>query len=164
MIIAREGESVCVALWPDEAGAAGAVDEEEDEDEVGGNEASGCGGVGAGGSAAAGVWRLYDGLPYGDACSEAEAASPSGYLRFRDADGGVKGATVGNRMSSLATGAAAEDETDKRRSEDDDPGVEGVAADMGGGGKDADVGGGTGRVHLISHGGGGGMWVATALT
>src|SRR5712691_10477435 len=65
MIIAREGESVCVALWPDEAGA-GAVDEEEGEDEVGGSEAGGCGGVGTG-SSAAGVWRLYDGLPYGDA-------------------------------------------------------------------------------------------------
>jgi len=155
MIIAREGESVCVALWPDEAGA-GAVDEEEDEDDVGGSEASGCGGVGAGGSAA-GVWRLYDGLPYGDACSDAEAASPSGYLRFRDADGGVKGATTGNRMSSLATGGAAEDETDRRRSEDDDAGVEGAAPDMDGGGKGADAGVGTGRVHLISHGGGGGM-------
>ena len=98
MIIASEGESVCVALWPDEA--AGAVDEEEDEDDVGGSDASGCGGVGAG-SSAAGVWRLYEGLPYGDARSDAEAASPSGYLRFLDADGGVSGGTAGNRTSSL---------------------------------------------------------------
>jgi len=141
MIIASEGESVCVA----------------------GSGTSGCGGVGAGGSAATGVWRLYDGLPYGDACSDVEA-SPSGYLRFRDADGGVGGATVGSRLSSHTAGAV-EDEIDRRRAEDD-AGVEG-AADTDGGARGADVdvdadadvdaGVGTGRVHLTSQGGGGGM-------
>jgi hypothetical protein len=43
MIIANEGESVCVALWPDEAGPgaveedadAGADEEEDEVDEVG---------------------------------------------------------------------------------------------------------------------------------
>ena len=43
MIIANEGERVCVALWPDEAGPgaagedtdAGADEDEDDEDEVG---------------------------------------------------------------------------------------------------------------------------------
>jgi len=32
MIIASEGESVCVALWP---GGAGAEDEDDEDDEVG---------------------------------------------------------------------------------------------------------------------------------
>jgi hypothetical protein len=96
---------------------------------------------------------LYDGLPYGDARSD--AASPSGYLRFRDADGGVSGSTAGSRLSSLTIEVVA-DETDRRRAEDDDVGIVG-AADAGVGGAGADVDAGTGRVHLTSQGGGGGM-------
>ncbi len=53
MIIANEGESVCVALWPEEAGpgaagedADGGTDEDEDEDDE----------DGAGRGANAGVW------------------------------------------------------------------------------------------------------------
>src|SRR5712672_281218 len=157
MIIAREGESVCVDLCPDGPGPGpgpGADDEEEDDV---GSEARGCGGVGTG-SSAVGVRRLYDGLSYGDARSE--VASPSGYFRFRDG-GGSGGATAGNRTSSLATGGAVDDETDRCRAEDDEAGVEGAADRVGG--KGADAGAGTGRVHLISQGGGGGTWAAGAL-
>jgi hypothetical protein len=102
---------------------------------------------------------LYDGLSYGEARSD--AASPSGYLRFREADGGVSGSTVGSRLSSFTIGAAA-DEMDRRRTEEDNAGVEG-AVDAGGGGGGADAGAGTGRVHLISQGGGGGMCPAGAF-
>ena len=40
-------------------------------------------------------------LPYGEVRSV--ATSPSGYLRFREADGGVSGVTAGNRISSFTT-------------------------------------------------------------
>ncbi len=95
--------------------------------------------------------------------------SPSGYLRFRDADGGVSGVTAGNRISSFTTptgrvgaeagaGTADDEEMERRRTDDDeDAGVEFAAADADGGGKAADEGGEAGRVHLISQGGGGGM-------
>lgn len=120
---------------------------------------------------------MYDGLPlaYGDVRSAPVAAptSPSGYLRFRDADGGVSGATAGNCISSFmtATGRAeggtgagiVDEEMDRRRAEDDEGGVGSAAADTDGGGKAADEGGGTGRVHLTSQGGGGGMWAAGTL-
>jgi hypothetical protein len=121
---------------------------------------------------------LYDGLPlaYGEVRSAPVAVptSPSGYLRFRDADGGVSGATAGNRISSFTTatgraegGAGAgmvdEEETDGRRAEDEEGGAGFAAADTDGGGKAADEGGGTGRVHLTSQGGGGGMWAAGTL-
>ena len=72
MIIANDGESVCVALWP----GAGAGEDEEDEDAVvvvvvavaggGGSTDNGVGvdcGCDCGGGSAAGVWRLHDGLP-----------------------------------------------------------------------------------------------------
>lgn len=122
--------------------------------------------------------HLYDGLPlpYRDERSvPALPTSPSGYLRFRDADGGVRGATAGKRISSFitatgraegagpGTGTADEEEVDRRRTEDeDDTGVALAAADTDGG-KVADEAGGTGRVHLISQGGGGGMWAAGTL-
>ena len=190
IIIANEGDSVCVALWPDGAGPgaagedtdAGADEEDEEEEDEVGSAASGGAwvgviSIGSAAAIAAGVRHLYDGLPlpYGDARSAPVAAptSPSGYLRFRDADGGVSGATAGNRISSLITatgraegartGTADEEETDKRRTEDDeDAGVVLAAADTGGG-KAADEDGGAGRVHLISQGGGGGMWAPGAL-
>ncbi len=102
------------------------------------------------------------------------ATSPSGYLRFRDADGGVSGVTAGNRISSFTTatgrdgtgtGPADDEEMERRRIEDDeDAGVEFAAADAEEGGKAVDEVGGTGRVHLISQGGGGGMWAAGTLT
>jgi hypothetical protein len=83
MIIANEGESVCVALWPDGAGPGAAEedadeeeededeeeDDEDEDDEVGSGASGGaCVGVQSIGSAvaaaaAAGVWHLYDGLP-----------------------------------------------------------------------------------------------------
>lgn len=147
-----------MGLWPDAdgTGACPCADDEE-EDDVGSG-TRGCGGVGPG-SSAAGVRRLYDGLSYGDARSE--VASPSGYFRFRD--GGVSGgATPGNRTSSLTTGGAVDDETDRRRAEDDEAGVEGAADREGG--NNAGAGAGTGRVHLTSQGGGGGTWAAGALT
>jgi len=53
---------------------------------------------------------------------------------------------------------------ERRRTDDEDAGVEFPAADAAGAGKAADEGGGTGRVHLISQGGGGGMWAAGTLT
>lgn len=166
MIIANEGESVWVARWPG-AGAGEEDDEEEDAVAgavVAGGNADGPAGRG-GGSAAAGVWRLHDGLPYGDACPAADtAASPSGYFRFREAEGGVIGTATGGRLSSppattaAAESGATEDEVDRRRIEDED--AEGEGADIAvtgadGGGADADVD--TGRLHLTSQGGGGGM-------
>ena len=178
MIIANDGESVCVALWP----GAGAGEDEEDEDAVvvvvvavagcGGSADNGVGvdcGCDCGGGSAAGVWRLHDGLPYGDTAET--DASPSGYFRLREAEGGVMGTTTGRRLSSppppllllpgSTAGAASgvmEDEVDRRRTEDED--AEGEGTDMavtgaGGGGADADAG--TGRRHLTSQGGGGGM-------
>jgi hypothetical protein len=119
---------------------------------------------------------LYDGLPlvYGDVRSAPVPVptSPSGYLRFRDADGGVSGATAGNCISSFTAaieraeggaGIVDEEEMDRRRAEDEEGGVGFAAADTDGGGKAADEGGGTGRVHLTSQGGGGGMWAAGTL-
>jgi hypothetical protein len=52
---------------------------------------------------------------------------------------------------------------ERRRTDDEDAGVEFAVADAGGGGNGTDEGGGTGRVHLISQGGGGGMWAAGTL-
>ena len=183
IIIANEGESVCVALWPDGGGPGAAgedtdagadeEDDEEDEDEVGSAASGGAWvgviSIGSAAAVATGVRHLYDGLPlpYGDVRSAPVAAptSPSGYLRFRDADGGVSGATAGNRISSLITatgrtegaGTADEEDTDRRRTEDDDDAGMVLAAADTGGGKAVDEDGGTGRVHLISQGGGGGM-------
>lgn len=164
MIIANDGESVCVARWPEEAGTG-----EDDEDEDAVVVVASCG---AGRSAAAGVWRLHDGLPYGDACPVADeddtAASPSGYFRLREAEGGVMGTTAGRRLSSPpgttagAGSGATEDEVDRRRTEDED--AEGEGTDMavtgaGGGGAEVD----TGRLHLTSQGGGGGMCAPGAI-
>jgi len=159
MIIANEGESVWVARRP----GAGVGDDDEDEDAVvvvagGGTD------NGAGGGSAAGVWRLHDGLPYGDACPVADtAASPSGYFRFREAEGGVIGTTAGRRLSSPPGTAApdgsgaTEDEVDRRRTEDEDAGdgTDMAVTGAGGGGTDADAA--TVRLHLTSQGGGGGM-------
>lgn len=168
MIIANDGESVWVARWP----GAGTGEDDEDEDAVavvvaGGGTDNGADG-GGGGASAAGVWRLHDGLPYGDTADT--DASPSGYFRLREAEGGVMGTTAGRRLSSpppgrtagTGSGVTAEDEVDRRRTEDEDAEGEGTdMADMGAGGggadADADADAGTGRVHLISQGGGGGM-------
>jgi hypothetical protein len=117
--------------------------------------------------------RLYDGLPLPYRDVHSVVTSPSGYFRFRDADGGVSGVTAGNRISSFTTptgragagaGTADDEEMERRRiDDDDDAGVEFAAPDADGGGKAADEGGGAGRVHLISQGGGGGMWAAGPL-
>jgi hypothetical protein len=80
---------------------------------------------------------------------------------------------VGNRISSFTTvtgraeggaeAGTAGEETDRRRAEDeDDAGVGLAAADTDGGGNAVDEDDGTGRVHLISQGGGGGMWAPGA--
>ena len=179
MIIANDGESVCVALCP----GAGAGEDEEDEDAVvvvvvvvvaaggGGGGGSTDNGAGVCGSAA-GVWRLHEGLPYGDTAET--DASPSGYFRLREAEGGVMGTTAGRRLSSLllllllppgsTAGAASgvtEDEVDRRRTEDEGEGTDMAVTGAGGGGADADAG--TGRRHLTSQGGGGGMCAPGAL-
>jgi hypothetical protein len=88
-------------------------------------------------------------LPYGDARSD--TASPLGYLRFREADSGVSGSIVGVIIYIRGSNLAVE-KRDNHRAEDDDAGRKGPA-DTGGG--SADVGAGTWRVHLTSHGGGG---------
>jgi hypothetical protein len=62
--------------------------------------------------------------------------------------------------AAAGTGTADDEEIERRR--DEEAGVEFAADDADGGGKAAEVGG-TGRVHLISQGGGGGTWAAGTL-
>ena len=91
---------------------------------------------------------MYDVVPYGDAHSD--TAFPLGYLRFHEADSSVSGSTVESLVIINIRGSdLSVEERDNRRAENDDAGTKGTA-DIGGG--SADVGAGTWRVHLTSHG------------